>query len=133
MHATSIELERLAQTEPTLPALLDRDRQDAVARVPRLAPGWYLAVEDGEELAVLPVPFGSLHVGRSPSADLTFEDRTVSRRHAVIVRDEHGVRILDDLSRNGVVVNGRRVAEARLAHGDVLQLGRQKLRVVLAT
>ena len=129
---TTTSLEPVAPTAP-LPTLLDRHRRDVVARVPRLAPGWYLAVQDGEDVAVLALPEGALHVGRSPSAHLTFDDPTVSRRHAVIVRDAAGVRILDDRSRNGVVVNGERVAEATLHGGDEIRLGRQRLSVLCVT
>jgi len=38
-----------------------------------------------------------------------FDDPTVSRRHALIVRHADGVRLLDDRSLNGVFVNGSRV------------------------
>ena len=48
-------------------------------------------------------------VGRSLAADVRFDDPTVSRRHALIVRQADGVRVLDDRSLNGVFVNGERV------------------------
>ena len=48
-------------------------------------------------------------VGRSLAADVRFDDPTVSRRHALIVRQPDGVRVLDDRSLNGVFVNGERV------------------------
>jgi pSer/pThr/pTyr-binding forkhead associated (FHA) protein len=127
---TTTSIESLATTT-RLPAMLDRHRRGAVANVPRLPAGWYLAVEDGEELTIVALEPGTFHIGRSPSADLSFEDPTVSRRHAMIVMDEAGPRVLDDRSRNGVHHNGERVSEAHLRHGDVLAIGRQRLRVVL--
>jgi pSer/pThr/pTyr-binding forkhead associated (FHA) protein len=48
---------------------------------------------------------------------------TVSRRHALIAEEEDGVFLLDDRSRNGVLLNGERVSRARLSDGDVIQLG----------
>ena len=48
-------------------------------------------------------------IGRSLAADVRFDDPTVSRRHALIVRQADGVRVLDDRSLNGVFVNGERV------------------------
>ena len=47
-------------------------------------------------------------IGRSLAADVRFDDPTVSRRHALIVRQADGVRVLDDRSLNGVFVNGER-------------------------
>jgi hypothetical protein len=126
---TTTSIDSLAHTA-RLPALLDRHRRGAVANVPRLAPGWYLAVEDGEDLTILALEPGTVHIGRSPSADLCFEDPTVSRRHAMIVTDADGPRVLDDRSRNGVQLNDARVADARLRHGDLIGIGRQRLSVV---
>jgi pSer/pThr/pTyr-binding forkhead associated (FHA) protein len=76
---------------------------------------------------LLPIPQGVLHIGRSTAAGLTLDDATVSRRHALIVHDEHGTNVLDDRSLNGLVVGGRRVSAARLRDGDVIELGRVRL------
>ena len=129
---TAAALERPAPTPPLPPALLDRHRRGAVSSLARLAPGWYLAIEDGDDVTVVALPLGALRIGRSPTAHLCFDDPTVSRRHAVVVRDERGARVLDDRSRNGVLVNGRRVREAALRHGDVLGLGRLRIGVAYA-
>ena len=64
------------------------------------------------------------HLGRGFSAHLRLEDQSVSRRHAVIVDVEDGMRILDDRSANGTFVNDRRVTEAALHDRDVIRLGR---------
>ena len=45
---------------------------------------------------------GWTRIGRSLSAHVRFDDPTVSRRHALLYRDEAGARILDDRSLNGV-------------------------------
>ena len=64
-------------------------------------------------------------MGRSLSADLRFDDPTVSRRHSLVYRDpEGGARILDDRSLNGVFVNGERVDLAELNDGDEIAIGR---------
>jgi hypothetical protein len=105
-----------------LPHTSDRDRRRAFT-VPRLSSGRYLAVEDGGEHVVIPIGDRPLRLGRSPAADVMLEHLSVSRRHAVVaVRDEVVV-VLDDRSLNGVVVNGERVGEAVLAHGDEIRLG----------
>jgi len=119
-------------TEP-LSTLLERDRRGAAAHVPGLGPGWYLAVHDGDEITVVALPEGSLHIGRSPAVGLSFDDPTVSRRHAIVVREGDAVRVLDDRSRNGVIHNGSPDSEAPLRPGDELVLGRQRLTVVRVT
>ena len=64
---------------------------------------------------------------RSLAADVRFDDPTVSRRHALIVRQADGVRVLDDRSLNGVFVNGERVEWRVLRDGDEIVVGRYRL------
>ena len=90
-------------------------------------PGDYLCTQDAHEVMAIPLLDGHTRIGRSLSADVRFEDPTVSRRHALIVRDPAGVRVLDDHSLNGVFVNGRRVDRSLLADGDEIRVGRHTL------
>jgi pSer/pThr/pTyr-binding forkhead associated (FHA) protein len=86
-----------------------------------LAAARYLLADDGTAFVL----GGDVtHVGRGMTADLRLDDYTVSARHAIIVARAAGLRILDDRSTNGTVVNGRRVDEAELHDGDVVVLGR---------
>lgn len=110
-----------------------RDRGRASGTHPVLDLGEYLAVEDGTEVVVLPIPGGVLHIGRSTAAGLTLDDATVSRRHALLVHDHDGTHVLDDRSLNGLVVSGRRVSAATLRDGDVIELGRVRLHYLRRT
>jgi pSer/pThr/pTyr-binding forkhead associated (FHA) protein len=69
-----------------------------------------------------------MHVGRGLAAELRIDENSVSRRHAILVPRPTGARVLDDRSSNGTFVNGRRIVQADLKHGDVLTLGRVALR-----
>ena len=88
--------------------------------MPRLAPGRYLAIEDGDEVVLLPLAADLMHIGRSPAADIVLDDASVSRRHALVARRGERTVILDDRSLNGVHVNGVRVSEAELHDGDAV-------------
>ena len=130
---TALSLPAAAAVEyeaPTLAlgsgALLHRVRA-AAAAVWRLAPGRYLAIPDGDEIVVMPL--GRLtRIGRRATADIVLDDRTVSRRHALFMDRGGAAVIADDRSLNGVYVNGRRVREARLHHGDEVQIGDRIMR-----
>ena len=89
-------------------------------RLDDLAPGRYLICGDDAFALTADVT----HVGRGMTADLRLDDHTVSARHAIVVARGGRLRILDDRSTNGTVVNGRRTDEAELHDGDVLVLGR---------
>ena len=66
-------------------------------------------------------------IGRSLSADIRFDDPTVSRRHAMVHCQEGSARILDDRSLNGVFVNGERTDMTELEDGDELTIGQFRL------
>jgi hypothetical protein len=90
-------------------------------------PGQYLVFEQDGATRTLALEREWTRVGRSLAADVRFDDPTVSRRHALIVRQADGVRILDDRSLNGVFVNGERVEWRALADGDEIVVGRYRL------
>jgi pSer/pThr/pTyr-binding forkhead associated (FHA) protein len=106
-----------------LPRTNERERRRAAITAPQLPSGRYLAIEDAGEVVVIEVAEATVHLGRSTAADVMLEHMSVSRRHAVVARrgDDHV--ILDDRSLNGVIVNGTRVREAVLRHGDEIRLG----------
>jgi pSer/pThr/pTyr-binding forkhead associated (FHA) protein len=116
-----------------LPLTTDRDRRRAAVTAPRLEPGRYLAIEDGDEVVVIPVGESALRLGRAAAADVMLEHLSVSRRHAVVVMRGEDVAILDDRSLNGVLVNGERVREAVLEHGDEVRLGDVAMRYLHVT
>src|ERR1019366_1451230 len=90
-------------------------------------PGEYLCFEEGGELRTIALSREWTRIGRSMAADVRFDDPTVSRRHALIVRQPDGVRLLDDRSLNGVFVNGARVDGRVLKDGDEIIVGRYRL------
>ena len=116
-------IEAPTQETGTLPQLPEREPgRRASITMPRIAPGRYLAVEDGED-TVLYMLSDLMHIGRSPSADIVFDDASVSRRHAVVTTRGEKTVILDDRSLNGVQVNGVRVSEKELTDGDTVLIG----------
>jgi hypothetical protein len=90
-------------------------------------PGEYLVYEESGEWRTVALAREWTRIGRSLAADVRFDDPTVSRRHALIVRQPDGVRVLDDRSLNGVFVNGARIEGQTLADGDEILVGRYRL------
>jgi DNA-directed RNA polymerase subunit RPC12/RpoP len=87
----------------------------------------YLAFEGDEGVEAVALREGWTRIGRSLAAHVRFDDPTVSRRHALLYRDAHQARLLDDRSLNGVFRNGRRVDLERLEDGDEIAIGRFRL------
>src|SRR3954469_22112996 len=118
---------RFGRLTPAPPEVDDRETWMGQARARAERAGAHLAYEDGGEIVVVPLVREWTRVGRSLAADVRFDDPTVSRRHALIVRQADGVRVLDDRSLNGVFVNGERVEWRVLADGDEIVVGRYRL------
>ena len=89
--------------------------------------GDWIAFKDGGRVSVFPVSQEWTRIGRSLAADIRLDDPTVSRRHALICRQEGRVRVLDDRSLNGLFLNGERVEWHDLEDGDELVVGRYRL------
>jgi len=93
-------------------------------------PGQYIAYHAPGEDRVVAFSLSDdwTRIGRSLAADIRFDDPTVSRRHALVIRRPDGVRVLDDRSLNGVFVNGERVEWGALRDGDEIVVGAHSLR-----
>ncbi len=100
---------------------------EARARLP--AAGRYLAWRgEDDETSVFELEEGWSRIGRSANADVRLDDPSVSRRHALIVSEpSEGLRVLDDRSLNGVLLNGEEIEWSALADGDELTIGRYRI------
>jgi pSer/pThr/pTyr-binding forkhead associated (FHA) protein len=109
--------------------LAGRSRQAAEA-ADELSPGRYIEMQGSERNVAIPIDSDVIHIGRGIGADLRIDESSVSRRHAVIAAEDEGVRILDDRSSNGTFLNGNRIQQADLSNGDMIAIGRVRLRYV---
>ena len=97
------------------------------ARAPGTGPVPGLVLLYAESWANLPAAFPfrkeRIVVGREPGVDLELEVPAVSRKHAEIGWANGAYHVRDLGSRNGVIVNGRRVQGAILDDCDELRIG----------
>ncbi|MBE0429261.1 MAG: DUF3662 domain-containing protein [Thermoleophilia bacterium] len=131
------------QAAPPEPAagLSQEMSQTVVYRPPR--PGGTMAVTADEarelELArecvalvegnrVFEVNKRVVQIGRSRQSDVVINDPNVSRHHAELRQRGTEYMIVDLESTNGIEVNGRRVVNQPLNHGDIITMGTTKVR-----
>ena len=87
--------------------------------------GRLVSLVDGKEYQI---PAAGIVFGREAGSDVVVAQPEVSRRHASIVPTEQGY-VLQDLSTNGVWVNGTRVQGSQLlARADVVRVGTEEFR-----
>jgi pSer/pThr/pTyr-binding forkhead associated (FHA) protein len=68
----------------------------------------------------------TMTIGRDNENDIVIDSITVSRCHAVLLRDDAGVRLIDLESTNGTLVNGvpaQPDEPMQLMNGNIIQLG----------
>jgi hypothetical protein len=97
-------------------------------------PAWpsqaWLTIEGGRA-GTVPLAGQTIRIGRHEDNDIRLADSSVHRYHAVIQRtDEEGFVITDVSGKegNGIRINGARQAQAQLVDGDLIELGRAKLK-----
>ncbi|HET9162423.1 MAG TPA: FHA domain-containing protein [Solirubrobacterales bacterium] len=84
--------------------------------------------DEDDEVLAFGVGEGWSRIGRSATADVRLDDPSVSRRHALVVSEAgEPLRVLDDRSLNGILVNGEAVEWAKIDDGDELTIGRYRL------
>lgn len=103
---------------------LDISRSDSPPEPKRQA---YLIPESGNAKP-FPLDAPQCVVGRDQTADYYLADRRASRLHAKVLALHNRYYIQDLGSRNGTYLNGHRVENERLAHGDLLMFGTTLLR-----
>jgi len=120
----SLRTNVLPKTDPLLDGISDDD--NAVVHAGEVDPGEVmLVVRQGPEIGTRYTLHGdSVSVGRVPDNDIQLDDFTVSRQHAVVVRENQDWILRDLGSLNGTYVNNERVDECVVRHGDALQIGR---------
>lgn len=123
----SLRTNVLPKTDPLLDGLGDDD--NAVVHAGEIAPGEVmLVVRQGPEIgARFSLDGDQVTVGRVPGNDIQLDDVTVSRQHAVLVRQGAAWLVRDLGSLNGTYVNSERVDESVVQHGDEVQIGRFRL------
>jgi len=102
----------------------------AATRESLTEPGEYLVFVEADALRVVVLSGDWTRIGRSTAADVRFDDPTVSRRHALIVREPDGMKLLDDRSLNGVFVDGERIERHGLSDGESFLIGRYRINFV---
>jgi FHA domain len=100
----------------------------------RTIPTWssqaWLTIE-GRPNGTVPLAGQTIRIGRHADNDIRLSDSSVHRYHAVIERTPEDEFIITDLSGNagnGIRINGERTDRARLADGDLIELGRARLK-----
>lgn len=77
---------------------------------------------------ILPLP---VTVGRCPTADITINDASISRRHCQFSIDPQGALVVRDLgSMNGIYVDERRVSKAVVPPHAIVRVGAVSLRPI---
>lgn len=118
-------------SDPARPPVPD-DRLDAVTLAPPgesngLAARFAFYLKDNGN--VYPLHLGMNSVGRLPDNDVVIRDECVSRRHcAVVVHSDLRCEVYDVASKNGTLVNGKRIGgPTKIQSGDQLLLCNHKL------
>jgi pSer/pThr/pTyr-binding forkhead associated (FHA) protein len=96
-----------------------------------------LQIVDGNVISEHPLTAGVFRIGRKQGNELQPDDASVSGNHAAIsmtpsayMDDMQEISVEDLGSTNGTFVNGQRVKQQLLKHGDILTMGALSLKFI---
>jgi pSer/pThr/pTyr-binding forkhead associated (FHA) protein len=118
---------------PTIDASELPEQTEAVMVAPGIEPNEqarFVALNTVFAGTVLTLDGDKMVMGRTEDNDLVIQHKSVSRNHARVEREGELFRIHDLGSANGVLINDAEVTSEILKDGDVVELGRVRLRYV---
>jgi pSer/pThr/pTyr-binding forkhead associated (FHA) protein len=130
----TIDMPMPVRAPPVAPRVVEQTEQIRIATPPH--PGDDLTVPRLVVLSTVfagtayPLRAAEAVLGRTDDNDIVVEHRSISRNHCKLVREGDRVRILDLKSANGILVNGEEVEQAVLRSGDIVELGKVRVRFV---
>ncbi len=92
-----------------------------------------IVMMDGAVVKEVELTTARTALGRRPYNDIVIENLAASGEHAIFHLQANEVTVEDLNSTNGTFVNGRAVKKQVLRHGDVLEVGKYKIRFESAT
>lgn len=118
-----------------MPEISDQDTSFITAETPlETVPVASLFFSHGEMAGQeIPLIRDRFYIGRSKNNNLSLSDKSVSRKHAVIDLLDDKYVISDLGSLKGTYLNGKKIDEAVLQPGDVINIGENRMQFRLMT
>ena len=108
-------------------ALDDSEEPDEEKRPARYG---LIVLSKNQSFAEVEINKERMTIGRARSRDISISDEAASGKHAEIVQTPEGCRLIDETSRNGTFLRGKRVTDHPLESGDVIRIGKTELRFI---
>jgi len=86
----------------------------------------------GETLQEFELVKSRVMIGRSELGDIVCDGESVSRQHALLIRDKDSIVIIDLKSRNGTFVNSRPISSKVLRDNDIVVIGDYRIKLKFA-
>lgn len=98
---------------------------DRNGKIPKLIVSW-----NGKVMQEIELRDSKVLIGRSDLSDIQINDQFASKHHALIIRMENEIALVDLNSRNGTLVNSCRIRSTALRHNDVISLGNHGIKLI---
>ena len=85
---------------------------------------------NGKTLQEFKLTDSKVLIGRSVLSDIVINNQFVGKHHALLVRVQDAIVIVDLKSTNGTFVNSHRVRSSVLRHDDIISLGEYRIKVI---
>ena len=122
---------KTADDEPTRVARSDTATRSEGTEIIPANPAQLVIVSSNFAGQEFPLARKEMVIGRGEECDIIIDHRSVSQKHAKVIREQSGeYKIVDLKSKNGVKVGGEEYRAVHLKRGDIIELGHVKFRFV---
>lgn len=132
-YSLTLKSKKPAAKAPPMPAAKPAPAlsQDQKTQVIPAMPAKLVVVSSNFAGQEFPLNRQEMIIGRGEDCDIIIDHRSVSQRHAKVIRETgNHYQIVDLNSKNGVTVGGEQYRAVQIKRGDVVELGHVKFRFV---
>jgi len=70
----------------------------------------------------------AMSIGRESNTDICLNDKSVSRKHCLLINSDSSITLIDLESSNGTMINSNKIEKEQLENGDKITIGQTVLR-----
>src|SRR5690554_3816570 len=130
-YSLTLKSKKSAAKAPPIPKPAPALAQDQKTQVIPAMPAKLVVVSSNFAGQEFPLNRQEMIIGRGEDCDIIIDHRSVSQRHAKVIRENgNHYQIVDLNSKNGVTVGGDQYRAVQIKRGDVVELGHVKFRFV---
>lgn len=118
-------------SDPDSTQILRQITLDEMTPLPKKIPA-LIVLKGTNQGKIFKINLPTTSLGRDKGSNIHLNDKTISRKHCLLINSISTITLIDLQSSNGTLINGERVEKKKLTHGDKINIGHTLLKFEMA-